>query len=44
MLGVAKPLNFTQDEKGLSVQMPSPPIKPCDHAYVLRITGLKLQP
>ncbi|HVS54518.1 MAG TPA: alpha-L-fucosidase [Opitutaceae bacterium] len=43
MLGVAKPLQFTQDEKGLTVKMPTPPIKPCDFAYVLKITGLKLR-
>ena len=40
MLGVAKPLPFTQDEHGLTVKMPTPPIKPCDFAYVLKITGL----
>ena len=43
MLGVAKPLTFTQDEKGLAVKMPVPAIKPCDFAYVLKITGLKLK-
>ena len=41
MLGVAKPLSFTQDEKGLTVKMPVPAIKPCDFAYVLKISGLK---
>ncbi len=44
MLGVTKPLQFTQDESGLSVKMPTPAIKPCDFAYVLKITGLKLKP
>ena len=43
MLGVAKPLAFTQDEKGLTVKMPSPPIKPCDYAFALKIAGLKLK-
>ena len=43
MLGVAKPLTFTRDEKGLTVKMPAPPIKPCDFAYVLKISGLKLR-
>jgi alpha-L-fucosidase len=43
MLGVTRPLQFTQDEKGLTVKMPTPPIKPCDFAYVLKITGLKLK-
>jgi alpha-L-fucosidase len=43
MLGVQKPLPFTQDEKGLAVKMPTPPIKPCETAYVLKITGLKLK-
>ena len=43
MLGVAKPLPFTQDAKGLTVKMPTPPIKPCDYAFVLRISGLKLK-
>jgi alpha-L-fucosidase len=40
MLGVAKPLHFTQDSEGLKVAMPNPAIKPCEHAYVLKITGL----
>ena len=43
MLGVAKPLAFTQDEKELTVKMPVPPIKPCDFAFALKITGLKLK-
>jgi alpha-L-fucosidase len=42
MLGVSKPLAFSHDEHGLAVKMPSPPIKPCDFAYVLKISGLKL--
>ena len=40
MLGVDKPLRFTQDAEGLKVVMPGP-IKPCEHAYVLKITGLQ---
>jgi hypothetical protein len=44
MLGVARPLEFTRDEKGLTVKMPTPAIRPCDFAYVIRITGLKLKP
>ena len=43
MLGVAHPLQFTQDDSGLTVKMPTPPIKPCEHAYVLRITGENLE-
>jgi alpha-L-fucosidase len=43
MLGVSRPLQFTQDEHGLTVKMPTPPIKPCEHAYVLKITGLTLK-
>jgi alpha-L-fucosidase len=37
MLGVEKPLKWSRDEKGLSVEMP--PTQPCDHAVVLKITG-----
>lgn len=43
MLGVGKPLEFTQTDQGLSVKMPTPAIKPCDFAYVLKITGLSLK-
>ena len=43
MLGVTGSLPFTQDEKGLTVKMPTPPIKPCDYAFVLKISGLKLK-
>jgi alpha-L-fucosidase len=43
MLGVAGPLDFTQDETGLRVSMPAPARKPCDFAYALKISGLKLQ-
>jgi alpha-L-fucosidase len=41
MLGVDRPLRFTRDAEGLKVSMPSPPIRPCEHAYVLKITGLR---
>ena len=40
MLGVKTPLTFSQDADGLHVQFPSE--KPCDVAYSLKITGLKL--
>jgi alpha-L-fucosidase len=36
-----KPLAFTQDETGLHVTFPA--AKPCDFAYALKITGLKLK-
>jgi len=35
-------LRFSQDADGLKVSMPNPPKRPCDFAYVLKITGLKL--
>ena len=37
MLGDSTPLNWSQDERGLTVQLPDPP--PCQHAYVLKISG-----
>jgi hypothetical protein len=37
MLGVKKPLSFSRDEKGLTVQLPEQ--KPCDLAVVLKIVG-----
>lgn len=40
LLGAPGPLAFTQDAGGLHVKLPAK--KPCDHAYVLKITGLKL--
>jgi len=43
MLGVEKPLAFKETEQGLVVSMPVPAIKPCEFAYVLKITGLKLK-
>jgi alpha-L-fucosidase len=36
-----EPLAYTQDETGLHVTFPAN--KPCDHAYSLKITGLKLK-
>ena len=41
MLGHAGALAFTQDAAGLHVKFPAE--KPCDYAYVLKITGLKLK-
>jgi alpha-L-fucosidase len=40
LLGHAGDLTFTQDAQGLKVKFPDE--KPCDFAYVLKITGLKL--
>lgn len=37
MLGVEKPLKFSHDDKALTVEMPEQ--KPCEHAYVLKITA-----
>ena len=37
MLGVAEPLRWSRGARGLRVQFP--PERPCDHAWVLRITG-----
>ena len=42
LLGHAGALEFTQDTAGLHVKFPYE--KPCDFAYALRITGLKLLP
>jgi len=42
MLGHAGNLQFTQDAEGLKVKFPAE--KPCDFAYTLKITGLKLSP
>jgi alpha-L-fucosidase len=41
LLGHAGALAFTQDAAGLHVKFPAE--KPCDYAYVLKITGLKLK-
>jgi alpha-L-fucosidase len=40
MLGNAGNLPFSQDAGGLKVKLPAQP--PCDNAYTLKITGLKL--
>jgi len=37
MLGTTQALKWKQDDKGLTVQMPEK--KPCEHAYVLKISG-----
>jgi len=41
MLGHSGELQFAQDADGLKVKFPTD--KPCDFAYVLKITGLKLK-
>lgn len=41
LLGHQGVLKFTQDETGLKVKMPAE--KPCDYAFALKITGLKLK-
>jgi hypothetical protein len=41
LLGNPGLLKFTQDDIGLHVKFPAE--KPCDYAYVLMITGLKLK-
>lgn len=40
MLGNKGELHFTQDASGLKVDLPSVP--PCENAYTLKITGLKM--
>lgn len=42
LLGHDGMLPFTRNEQGLKVKMPSQ--RPCDYAFVLRITGLKMNP
>ena len=42
MLGSKGKLGFTQDTNGLTVKLP--PTPPCDAAYTLKITGLKMNP
>ncbi len=39
---VAAPLEFTQDSGGLRVKLPA--TAPCDYAFTLKITGLKVNP
>jgi alpha-L-fucosidase len=42
LLGHAGQLEFTQDAEGLKVKLPAD--RPCDYAYTLKITGLKMNP
>ncbi len=42
LLGNAGKLEFTQDDRGLKVKLPAQ--RPCDYAYSLKITGLKMNP
>jgi len=42
LLGSPGKLKFTQDAEGLKVQLPAD--KPCDYAWTLKITGLKMNP
>jgi len=42
LLGHSGTLQFTRDDQGLKVKMPSE--RPCEYAYTLRITGLKMNP
>ena len=42
MLGFAGKLEFTQSAAGLQAKLPAS--APCKYAYVLKITGLKMNP
>jgi len=42
MLGAKGKLEFTQDDIGLKVKLPA--TAPCKYSYVLKITGLKMNP
>ena len=42
LLGSKGKLQFTQDDTGLKVKLPA--TAPCKYAYVLKITGLKMNP
>jgi alpha-L-fucosidase len=42
LLGNSGNLEFTQDEQGLKIKLP--PQRPCDYAFALKITGLKMNP
>ena len=42
LLGSPGKLKFTQDADGLKVKLPTD--KPCDYAWTLKITGLKMNP
>ena len=40
MLGAGQPLKWSQNKSGLTLSMPD--AKPCEHAFVLKITGVKV--
>jgi alpha-L-fucosidase len=40
LLGSREPVTFTRDSAGLKVNFPA--LAPCEHAYTLKITGLKM--
>jgi alpha-L-fucosidase len=42
LLGAKDKLTFSQDKDGLRVNLPADP--PCDIAYTLKISGLKMNP
>ena len=42
LLGCAAPLRWSQQADGLAVTLPAE--KPCQHAYVLKISGRELKP
>ncbi|MEO7412208.1 MAG: alpha-L-fucosidase C-terminal domain-containing protein, partial [Opitutaceae bacterium] len=42
LLGSNEAVNFTSDARGLRVRFP--PVAPCEHAYTLKIMGLKMNP
>jgi alpha-L-fucosidase len=42
MPGIQANLKFTQNGSGLNIDLPSTP--PCEHAYVLKICGLQMNP
>ena len=42
LLGNSGNLEFTQDDQGLKIKLPSQ--RPCDYAYSIKITGLKMNP
>ena len=42
LLGHSGNLQFTQDADGHKVKLPAD--RPCDYAYALKITGLKMNP
>lgn len=42
LLGHTGKLEYTQDKEGLKIKLPAE--KPCDYAYTLKISGLKMNP